>query len=127
MTNNLLPYVAKVASGKLRLLNIFGDDYEIQGGTGERYYIHVMDLAEGHASALDLVKVQTGLFAINLGSRLPTSVLALVSGFEVASGKKIPYKVVVRREGDLPSYFAKSELAKIYLIGKRNDHSWIYV
>jgi len=113
--NNLMPYVAQVASGKLERLSIFGDDYETQDGTGERDYIHVMDLAEGHASALDLVKVQNGFFAINLGSGLPISVLALVLAFEKVSGKKIPYAIAPRRAGDLPSYFAKPDMAKIVL------------
>lgn len=110
--NNLMPYVAQVAAGKLKSLNVFGNDYETRDGTGERDYIHVMDLAEGHASALDLVQNQSGFFAINLGSGLPISVFSLVSAFEEVSGKKISYAIAPRRAGDLPSYFAKPDLAK---------------
>jgi UDP-glucose 4-epimerase len=110
--NNLMPYVAQVAAGKLERLGIFGDDYETSDGTGERDYIHVMDLAEGHMSALNLLCRQNGFFPINLGSGLPISVFALLSAFERVSGKEIPYKIVPRRAGDLPSYFAKPDLAK---------------
>lgn len=110
--NNLMPFVAQVAAGKLESLKVFGDDYETPDGTGERDYIHVMDLAEGHASAVDLVKTQNGFFPINLGSGNPISVLSLVTAFEEMSGKKIPYRIVSRRPGDVPSTYAKPSLAK---------------
>lgn len=80
--NNLMPYVAQVASGMLPQLGIFGDDYETKDGTGERDYIHVMDLTEGHACALELLKSQNGFVAINLGSGIHISVLSLVSAFK---------------------------------------------
>jgi UDP-glucose 4-epimerase len=110
--NNLMPYVAKVASGELPHLNIFGDDYETRDGTGERDYIHVMDLAEGHMAALDFLKGHSGMEVINLGTGKPTSVLDLVNAFEIASGQRI-YKIITqRRPGDLPIYYAKSQKAK---------------
>lgn len=113
--NNLMPYLAKVASGELPHLNIFGDDYETRDGTGERDYIHVMDLAEGHMASLDFLKDRAGFEAINLGTGKPVSVLDLVSAFERASGKKIKREVVERRSGDLPVYYADSSRAKSLL------------
>jgi len=109
--NNLMPYVAKVASGELPYLNIFGDDYETRDGTGERDYIHVMDLAEGHMASLDFLKDQAGLEVINLGTGKPISVFDLVASFEKASNKKIEKIMVKRRPGDLPIYFAKPNKA----------------
>lgn len=113
--NNLMPYIAKVASGKLTCLSIFGDDYDTRDGTGERDYIHVMDLAEGHLSALNLTKIQKGFFAINLGGGVPFSVLDLVSSFEAVSGKIIPRKNGPRRVGDISSCYADPSLAKTAL------------
>ncbi len=109
--NNLMPYVAKVASGGLPYLNIFGDDYETRDGTGERDYIHVMDLAEGHQAALDYLKDYAGLEIVNLGTGKPSSVLDLVFSFEKASNTKIEKIVTKRRPGDLPIYFAKPNKA----------------
>ena len=109
--NNLMPYVAKVASGEFPHLNIFGDDYETRDGTGERDYIHVMDLAEGHMASLDFLKDHTGLEIINLGTGTPSSVFDLASSFEKASNKKIKKIVVKRRPGDLPIYYAKPSKA----------------
>jgi UDP-glucose 4-epimerase len=109
--NNLMPYVAKVAAGELPHLNVFGDDYETHDGTGERDYIHVMDLAEGHMASLDFLKDRVGLEVINLGTGTPSSVLDLVSSFEKASHKKINRVIVKRRLGDLPIYFAKPNKA----------------
>ena len=109
--NNLMPYVAKVASGELPHLNVFGDDYETRDGTGERDYIHVMDLAEGHMAALDFVKDHAGSEVINLGTGVSSSVFDLVSSFEKASKKKIEKVIVQRRPGDLPIYFAKTNKA----------------
>lgn len=116
--NNLMPYVAKVASGELPYLNIFGDDYETRDGTGERDYIHVMDLAEGHLAALNFLPKQKGLHIFNLGTGNSISVFELVRSFEQASGKKIKYQVDGRRTGDLPKYFAKPNKACNHLAWK---------
>lgn len=105
--NNLMPYLVQVASGRLRELRVFGGDYETRDGTGERDYIHVMDLAEGHLAALDFLSEHTGWHAFNLGTGNSTSVLELVHTFESVTGKAIPVKIVERRAGDLPAYYAK--------------------
>jgi UDP-glucose 4-epimerase len=109
--NNLMPYIAKVAIGELPHLNIFGDDYETKDGTGERDYIHVVDIAEGHMAALEFLQSKTGLEFINLGTGRPSSVFDLVSSFEKVSGLNIKKVVVSRRAGDLPVYYAKSAKA----------------
>ena len=109
--NNLMPYIVKVASGELDKLKVFGNDYETRDGTGERDYIHVMDLAEGHLAALNFLKEYKGWHAINLGGGQSTTVLELINTFEKINHKKIPYEVVARREGDLPAYYAKPDLA----------------
>lgn len=113
--NNLMPYVARVAMGLLPELSIFGKDYDTRDGTGERDYIHVMDLADGHIAAINFLQENSGWHAINLGTGHPHSVLDLVQGFENVSGKVIPRKFVDRRLGDLPVYFAKAEKAKALL------------
>lgn len=110
--NNLMPYIAKVASGELTHLNIFGNDYETMDGTGERDYIHVMDLAEGHLAALNYLTQHSGCEIFNLGTGIPVSVLELIHEFEVASQGTIPTEVVARRAGDLPIYFASANKAK---------------
>ncbi len=111
--NNLMPYVAKVASGELPHLNIFGDDYETRDGTGERDYIHVMDLAEGHKAALYFLKnTRLGFEAINLGTGKPISVLELVSSYEEVIGRKIKKVISKKRLGDLPIYYAQADKAK---------------
>jgi UDP-glucose 4-epimerase len=109
---NLMPFLTKVASGDLECLSVFGNDYETSDGTGERDYIHVMDLAEGHMAALPFLKIQPGLHIINLGTGRSTSVLQFIEEFERVSGKQIPIKIAPRRDGDLPIYFAKADLAK---------------
>jgi UDP-glucose 4-epimerase len=116
--NNLMPYIVKVASGELEKLKIFGDDYETRDGTGERDYIHVMDLAEGHLAALNFLKKHRGWHVTNLGSGKSTTVLELINIFEKINHKKIPYEIVARREGDLPAYFAKPDLANKILCWK---------
>jgi UDP-glucose 4-epimerase len=110
--NNLMPYIAKVASGELSHLNIFGDDYQTRDGTGERDYIHVMDLAEGHMASMDFLKDHAGMEVMNLGTGMSSSVLDLVNAFEIASGQKINKMVTQRRPGDLPIYYAKTQKAK---------------
>lgn len=113
--NNLMPYITQVAAGQRPALNVFGDDYETHDGTGVRDYIHVMDLAEGHAAALRFLSEAKGWHAINLGTGQGYSVLDLVKAFENASGRKVPYKVVARRAGDTAQCFANPEKAKTWL------------
>lgn len=109
--NNLLPYISQVAIGKLDKLGIFGGDYPTKDGTGERDYIHVMDLAEGHLKAMDHLPKINGFKAYNLGAGVGHSVLAMVQAFEKASGVTIPYQILPRREGDLPAFWANADLA----------------
>ena len=99
--NNLMPYIAKVAIGKLEKVHVFGNDYPTPDGTGVRDYIHVMDLAEGHVKALPYVTTHPGWIAINLGCGRGYSVLEVIRAFEKASGQKIPFEIVPRREGDI--------------------------
>lgn len=110
--NNLLPYVAQVAVGRLPQLQVFGDDYNTPDGTGVRDYIHVVDLAIGHVKALESLADIKGCQPINLGTGNGTSVLDIVKGFEQVSGKAVPYQVVPRREGDLATVYANAELAE---------------
>ncbi len=109
--NNLMPYITKVASGELKNLKVFGNDYKTRDGSGERDYIHVMDLAEGHLASLNFLKEYMGCYTINLGSGQSTTVLEILDAFEKINHKKIPYEVVARREGDLPAYYSKPDLA----------------
>ena len=106
--NNLMPYIMQVASGKLPHLNIFGNDYDTRDGTGERDYIHVMDLAEGHLAALKYLDQSTGCEIFNLGTGQAVSVIKLVKAYEQASGKIIPTVIAPRRSGDLPIYYSKT-------------------
>ena len=109
--NNLLPYIAQVAIGRLEKLGIFGDDYPTKDGTGVRDYIHVMDLAEGHLKALDHLPAISGYKAYNLGAGEGYSVLEMVKSFEKASGRPIPYQISPRRDGDLAAFWADATLA----------------
>ena len=110
--NNLMPYIARVASGKLECLSIYGNDYPTHDGTGVRDYIHVVDLAKGHLKALDrLAKDDTGVFIYNLSSGRGYSVLDIVKAFEKANGIKINYKIVERRPGDIAKCYADSTKA----------------
>lgn len=109
--NNLLPYIAQVAIGRLEKLGIFGDDYPTKDGTGVRDYIHVMDLAEGHLKALDHLPAIAGYKAYNLGAGKGYSVLEMVKAFEKASGRPVPYQVSPRRDGDLAAFWADASLA----------------
>ncbi|AGK55848.1 UDP-glucose 4-epimerase GalE [Bacillus sp. 1NLA3E] len=113
--NNLMPYITQVAVGKLKELQVFGNDYPTIDGTGVRDYIHVVDLAMGHLKALEKVKTTTGVDAYNLGTGTGYSVLELVSAFEKAAGKDIPYKIVARRPGDVASCYADPTKAKTEL------------
>jgi len=112
--NNLMPYVGQVAAGQLLKLQVFGDDYPTIDGTGVRDFIHVMDLAEGHLAALELIGSAKPLKwdAINLGTGQGYSVLQMVKAFSEASGKDIPYEIVGRREGDIASCYAAVDKAR---------------
>ena len=110
-----MPYVCQVASGKLPQLNVFGDDYDTKDGTGERDYIHVMDLAEGHVAALNYVNTHTGWDAINLGTGIAYSVYDLVGAFERAAKCQIAKNVQARRRGDSPVYYSEAKKAKSLL------------
>ena len=109
--NNLLPYIAQVAVGKLDYLRVFGDDYDTVDGTGVRDYIHVVDLAKGHVCAIDKLDSLNGVSIINLATGNGYSVLEVVKAFEEASGRKVPYKIVGRREGDIAKCFADATKA----------------
>ena len=111
--NNLMPYIVRVASGQLKELSVFGNDYPTPDGTGVRDYIHVVDLAKGHVKALEkLDKEQKGLYIYNLGTGKGYSVLDMVKAFEQATGKKVPYKIAPRREGDIAMCYADPKKAK---------------
>ena len=110
--NNLMPYVAQVAAGKLAELSVFGGDYPTPDGTGVRDYIHVVDLAVGHVRALDAMSNQTGVATYNLGTGHGYSVLEMITAFEQASGKQVPYRIVGRRPGDIAACYANAELAE---------------
>jgi UDP-glucose 4-epimerase len=109
--NNLMPYVAQVAVGKLRELQVFGDDYPTMDGTGVRDYIHVVDLARGHIKALERPGRGVGVAVYNLGTGRGYSVLEMVRAFEQASGRAVPYRVVARRPGDIATCYADPTLA----------------
>lgn len=110
--NNLMPYISQVAVGKLGKLSIFGNDYPTPDGTGIRDYIHVIDLAIGHLRALEKVMNTTGVEAYNLGTGMGYSVLGIVNTFEKISGRKIPYKIVNRRPGDIAICYSDPSKAK---------------
>lgn len=110
--NNLVPYIAQVASGKLEQLSVFGDDYDTPDGTGVRDYIHVMDLAEGHVCAIDYAMKNKGFEPVNLGTGKGSSVLEVVSAYEKACGKPIPKKITERRAGDIATCYADATKAK---------------
>lgn len=113
--NNLLPYVAQVAVGRLPQLQVFGDDYDTVDGTGVRDYIHVVDLALGHVKALDSLDKISGCKAINLGTGNGTSVLEIVNTFKAISERDIPYTIAPRRAGDIATVFADASLAESLL------------
>ena len=112
--NNLLPYVAQVAVGKLPKINVFGNDYDTPDGTGVRDYIHVSDLARGHVLALKHMEKQCGVEIYNLGTGKGYSVLEVIKAFEKACGKELPYEIKPRRSGDIACCYcnpAKAEKA----------------
>ena len=110
--NNLMPYIAQVAAGRLPQLNVFGDDYPTPDGTGVRDYIHVVDLAQGHLNALNKLAENPGLITYNLGTGKGYTVLEMIAAFEKVTGKNIPYKRVARRPGDIATCYADASKAK---------------
>lgn len=111
--NNLMPYIAKVATKELKELSVFGNDYNTPDGTGVRDYIHVVDLAKGHVLALNkLEKEGRGLFIYNLGTGTGYSVLDLVHAYEKANNVKVPYKIAPRRDGDIATCYSDPTKAK---------------
>lgn len=109
--NNLTPYIAEVAIGKLEKLHIYGNDYPTPDGTGVRDYIHVVDLAKGHVCAVDKLQ-KSGVFVYNLGTGKGYSVMEVLNAFEKACGKKLPYVVEGRRSGDISECYADCQKAK---------------
>ncbi len=109
--NNLFPFIAQVASGKLSKLRVFGGDYSTKDGTGVRDYIHVCDLAEGHVAALKCIEKVGCLSVYNLGTGTGYSVLDIIGAFEKANGIKIPYEIVDRRSGDIDACYANPSKA----------------
>lgn len=110
--NNLMPFIAQVAIGKRDCLSVFGDGYNTHDGTGVRDYIHVVDLALGHIKAVEKILKEKGCFTYNLGTGVGYSVLDVVKAFEKASGKKINYKIVEPRAGDLDTCYSDPTKAK---------------
>ena len=109
--NNLVPYIAQVAVGKLEKLHVYGNDYPTPDGTGVRDYIHVVDLAQGHVAALKKLETNCGLFVVNLGTGKGYSVLEVLHAYEKACGKTLPYVVDPRRPGDIASCYAEPKKA----------------
>ncbi|MEF9975470.1 MAG: UDP-glucose 4-epimerase GalE [Oscillospiraceae bacterium] len=110
--NNLVPYIAQVAVGKLKAVNVFGNDYKTHDGTGVRDYIHVVDLAKGHVAALKKLATNCGLFICNLGTGKGYSVLDVISAYSKACGKELPYIIAPRRPGDIAECYADPAKAK---------------
>ena len=133
--NNLMPYVVRVASGELKELSVFGNDYDTPDGTGVRDYIHVVDLAKGHLAALNkLDKEGKGLYIYNLGTGTGYSVLDMVKSFEEITGKKVPYKITQRRPGDIATCYSDTKKAKEELgweakkgIKEMCEDSWYFI
>ncbi len=113
--NNLMPYIAQVAVGKLPRLRVFGDDYPTSDGTGVRDYIHVVDLARGHLAALRRLQTGPGVMVHNLGTGQGYSVLEMIAAFERASGRTIDYEIVARRPGDIAACYADPTRARVEL------------
>ena len=110
--NNLMPFIAKVASGKYPKVKVFGNDYDTIDGSGVRDYVHVCDLAEGHLAALQYLQTNNGWHAVNLGTGIGTSVLELINQFQSVTSTTIPYEVTIRRSGDVASCYADVLKAK---------------
>lgn len=106
LPENLMPFIAQVAAGRQKQLQVFGNDYPTPDGTGIRDYVHVMDLVDGHVAALNYLTRHEGLFTVNLGTGKGYSVLEMVRTFEAASGQSVPYQVAARRAGDIAMCYA---------------------
>ncbi|QID19032.1 UDP-glucose 4-epimerase GalE [Nitrogeniibacter mangrovi] len=119
--NNLMPYVAQVAIGRLPELQVFGDDYPTPDGTGVRDYIHVVDLAKGHVRAVERLMSGHGVLTLNLGTGRGYSVLDVVKAFERASGRPVPYRIAPRRPGDIAMCYA-DPAAAVRELGWRAEH-----
>ena len=113
--NNLMPFIAQVAVGTRSELQVYGDDYDTRDGTGERDYLHVVDLAKAHVLSLEALVSQTGHEIINIGTGRGVTVKEIVEAFETACGHSIKTRIVARRVGDLASYYANSERAQVRL------------
>ncbi|MDF2524657.1 MAG: UDP-galactose 4-epimerase [Clostridiales bacterium] len=113
--NNLVPYIAKVAVGKLKELSVYGNDYPTPDGTGVRDYIHVVDLAQGHIKAVEKLKGNPGVVTYNLGTGRGYSVLEMVNAYANSSGRTIPYQIIDRRPGDIAECYADPEKARAEL------------
>ena len=129
--NNLVPYIAQVAVGKLKCLGVFGNDYPTPDGTGARDYIHVVDLAVGHVRAVEKLKEKAGVSVYNLGTGNGYSVLDMVKAFSKACGKEIPYQIKPRRAGDIATCYCDASKAKEELhwvaerdLNKMCEDSW---
>jgi len=122
LPNNLLPFVSQVASGKLKKLSVFGNDYNTPDGTGVRDYIHVVDLARAHLAALEKLDHPNIYKAYNIGTGKGYSVLEIIEAFKLASGKDVPYDIVDRRPGDIATCYADCSLAQKEL-GWNSEHS----
>lgn len=129
--NNLIPYIAKVAVGKLPYVNVFGNDYNTKDGTGVRDYIHVVDLAVGHLKALEKISENPGLKIYNLGTGTGYSVLEVIASFSKACGRDVPYKIAGRRAGDIDICYADASRAReelgwqaVYTIDRMCEDSW---
>lgn len=110
---NLMPYISMVATGELKELSVFGNDYNTKDGTGVRDYIHIMDLARAHINGIEkLNNIDHGILIYNLGTGIGYSVLDMVHAFEKANNVKIPYKIAERRPGDIDEYYTDPSLAK---------------
>ncbi len=110
--NNLLPYIAQVASGQREYLRIFGNDYDTPDGTGVRDYVHVVDLARAHVKAIEFAAKHSGTEVINIGTGKGYSVMQILKAYEKACGKELPYRIVDRRPGDIAVCYADTEKAK---------------
>jgi UDP-glucose 4-epimerase len=121
--NNLMPFVAQVAVGRLPCVQVHGDDYPTPDGTGIRDYIHVMDLARGHLAALERLFSNPGCFTVNLGTGHGVSVLEAVAAFERACGKSLPLRVGPRRPGDIAACYASAQRAR-ELLGWKAERSF---
>jgi len=110
--NNLMPFIAQVAVGRRDKLGIFGADYDTRDGTGERDYLHVVDLARAHMAAIDYAAAHPGCEAFNIGTGQGVTVLEMVQAFSQACGRDLPYELLPRRAGDLPAYYADPALAR---------------